>query len=236
MVDNTPIIIALDFPNKKTANVFLERINGQSCKFKVGLELFSAEGPAFIEKLVENGHQVFLDLKLHDIPNTVASACKALSNLGVWMTTLHASGGMEMMQAAQEVNSNNINQINLIAVTVLTSLAHNNLSEIGINQSPKQHVVKLAELAMKAKMDGIVCSVHEVSEIRSNLGNEPIVVTPGIRLNEKSAEDQSRIASPAQAKHEGASYIVVGRPITRASDPILAIKQIKKSWEGNNIY
>lgn len=231
MNNDSPIIVALDFPNAKKANKFINQIKDQPCKLKVGQELFIAEGPRFVENLVASGHQVFLDLKLHDIPNTVASACKSLSCLGVWMTTLHASGGLEMMRVAQEVNSTNEHAIKLVAVTVLTSLAQEHLSEIGFTQSADLHVLQLTKLAMDAKMDGVVCSVHEAGDIRDRWGNQPIIVTPGIRLNDKDIGDQSRVATPGQAKKSGSSYIVLGRPITQSNDPVSAIKKIRESWD-----
>ena len=226
----SPIIVALDYPNAKQANTFLQSIQGCSCKLKVGLELFIAEGPAFVERLTASGHQVFLDLKLHDIPNTVASACKSASQLGVWMMTLHALGGANMLQAARGAISTTSHGTNLVAVTVLTSMDQQQLEGVGIKQSPSEEVLALAETAMEAKMDGLVCSVHEVAAIRQKWGQQPMIVTPGIRLQNDQSHDQSRVASPQQAHTLGSNYIVVGRPITKADDPIIAMNQYLESW------
>ncbi|MEJ2115471.1 MAG: orotidine-5'-phosphate decarboxylase [Gammaproteobacteria bacterium] len=234
MTEENPIIIALDYPNAKQAENFLLRIQDQPCKLKVGLELFIAEGPKFVEKLSAGGHQVFLDLKLHDIPNTVASACKSVSSLGVWMMTLHALGGVNMLQAAFEAMSSTSQQTKLLAVTVLTSMDQAQLNEVGFQSTPNECVTTLAEVAIAAKMDGLVCSVHELSAIREKWGAKPMLVTPGIRMKNDQINDQSRIASPQQARQFGANFIVVGRPITQASDPIVAINEYLKNWSSSN--
>ncbi len=233
MTEDSPIIIALDFPNAKATHAFLGSIKGQMCKLKVGLELFIAEGPAFVEQLVNDGHQVFLDLKLHDIPNTVASACKSASGLGVWMMTLHASGGNYMLQAAYDAICMQGHKTKLVAVTMLTSMDQQQLGLMGVQLSSQEYVLQLANTALQSKMDGVVCSVHEASAIRNEWGRQPIVVTPGIRLSDDSNNDQSRIANPQQARHSGANYIVVGRPITQAKDPILAINQYRTNWNSS---
>ncbi len=232
--EENPIIVALDYPNAKQTESFLQNIQGYPCKLKVGLELFIAEGPSFVEKLVKNGHQVFLDLKLHDIPNTVASACKSASSLGVWMMTLHALGGANMLQAARESISSASQKINLVAVTVLTSMDQQQLNGVGIKRSPSESVLTLAETAMAVNMDGLVCSVHEVAEIRKKWGVQPMIVTPGIRLQSDQLHDQSRVATPQQAHDVGASYIVVGRPITRAVDPIATMNQYLENWSSSD--
>jgi orotidine-5'-phosphate decarboxylase len=234
MSEQNPIIIALDYPNAKQARNFLQSIKGCSCNLKVGLELFIAEGPKFVEQLIAEGHQVFLDLKLHDIPNTVASACKSASSLGVWMMTLHALGGADMLIAARETMPKEEQSIKLIAVTVLTSMDQQQLQTIGLQQSPADVVMTLAKTAMDANMDGLVCSVHELSNIRNTWGKQPLVVTPGIRLQNDQTNDQSRVASPSEAKSLGSDYIVVGRPITRAKDPIDALNQYLGGWNSSN--
>ena len=231
MSSESPLIIALDFPNAKTTSKFLNKIQGMSCNVKVGLELFIAEGPALVEQLLKQEHQVFLDLKLHDIPNTVASAVKSACNLGVWMMTLHAAGGNKMLQFARDVAKKNTK---LIAVTVLTSMDQSQLKSIGINVSTMQQVEHLVNLAIQGKMDGIVCSAQEVETVRNSFGNEIIVVTPGIRLVQDSVGDQKRIATPQLAKQSGSNYMVVGRPITRSEDPILAINQYLESWNSTS--
>ena len=234
MSEENPIIVALDYPNAKQADEFLQRIQDQPCKLKVGLELFIAEGPKFVEQLSAKGHQVFLDLKLHDIPNTVASACKSASSLGVWMMTLHALGGANMLQAAYEAMSVSSQATKLVAVTVLTSMDQQQLNGIGVQHTLSKSVMTLAELAMKAKMDGMVCSVHEVNAIRKQWGAQPMLITPGIRMQNDQVNDQSRIATPNKAREFGANYIVVGRPITKASDPLLAINQYLENWSSSD--
>ena len=233
MLDENPIIVALDYPNAKLADDFLQRIQGHTCKLKVGLELFIAEGPSFVEKLVAQNHQVFLDLKLHDIPNTVASACRSASSLGVWMMTLHALGGEAMLNAAHEAMSSSSASTKLVAVTVLTSMDEHQLKGIGLQHSPKDAVMQLTEVAMSAKMDGMVCSVHEVAEIRKKWGEQPTIVTPGIRLQNDQSHDQHRIASPKYANELGSNYIVVGRPITQAADPVEAMNQYLEDWNSS---
>ncbi|MEM7401009.1 MAG: orotidine-5'-phosphate decarboxylase [Pseudomonadota bacterium] len=234
MSEMNPIIVALDYPNAKQANNFLQRIHGQSCKLKVGLQLFIAEGPKFIEQLSAAGHQVFLDLKLHDIPNTVASACNSASSLGVWMMTLHALGGQNMLQAAREVMPKSEQATKLVAVTILTSMDERQLSSVGINSSSNEAVMTLAEIAMQSDMDGMVCSVQEVEAIRGQWGIGPMLVTPGIRMQNEASHDQSRIASPQIAREMGSNYIVVGRPITQADDPSKVINQYIADWNSSD--
>ena len=234
MTDDSPIIIALDFPNAKLTNAFLDRIQGQTCKLKIGLELFISEGPRFVDKLISNGYQVFLDLKLHDIPNTVASACKSASNLGVWMLTLHASGGSKMLQVARDAMSAENHKTKLVAVTMLTSLDQQQLHAMGVHQSTEEFVLQLVSIAQQANMDGIVCSAHEAEAVRSKWGSVPTIVTPGIRLPDDHNNDQSRVADPQYARQSGSSYIVVGRPITLAQDPVLIINQYLTNWNSSS--
>ena len=232
MDNDSPIIIALDFANAKLANNFLDQIQGHACKLKVGLELFIAEGPGFVESLNARGHQVFLDLKLHDIPNTVASACKSAANLGVWLMTLHASGGSEMLVAAHEAMAKTSYQTKLVAVTVLTSMDQQQLRNIGIQHSAAQQVANLADVAKQSGMDGVVCSVHESQAVRERW-QQAMIVTPGIRMKNSKSDDQSRIATPEQARQAGSNYIVVGRPITQATDPVLALDEYFVNWKAN---
>ena len=233
MLQDSPLIIALDFPNAKLANSFLDRIKGHTCKLKIGLELFISEGPKFVEKLVNDDHQIFLDLKLHDIPNTVASACKSASNLGTWMMTVHASGGSKMLQAAQEAISKENHKTKLIAVTMLTSLDQQQLHTIGVKHSSDDYVLQLVNIALQAEMDGVVCSVYEAKAVRNKWGQEPTIVTPGIRMSDDNPDDQSRVADPYQARQMGADFIVVGRPITQAKDPIFTIDQYLANWSSS---
>ncbi len=230
MIDDSPLIIALDFPDVRHTDAFLERIQGQTYNLKVGLELFTSAGPDLIKRLVKQGHRVFLDLKLHDIPNTVAAACKAASDLGVWMITLHASGGSDMLHAARDAMASGKRATQLIAVTLLTSSDQRQLNSIGLRQAPQDYVSRLADLALQAHLHGIVCAAHEAQTVRTKWGMRPIIITPGIRLSDARADDQSRIASPRQARQCGASYMVIGRPLTRAPDPLMAMRRHLVDW------
>jgi orotidine-5'-phosphate decarboxylase len=207
----------------------VSQLNPALCKLKVGKELFTATGPQFVEKLIAKDFKVFLDLKFHDIPNTVAKACEAASNLGVWMLNVHASGGSAMMQAALEgVNKSKHSgmQPYLIAVTVLTSMNQSNLNEIGIVGSVEEQVLRLAKLTQLAGLQGVVCSALEAKLLRDHLGNDFCLVTPGIRPASVNANDQSRVVTPHDALNQGASYLVIGRPITQAEDPLKALEDI----------
>ena len=220
------LIIALDFPTAEQALAFVKPLDPQQCKLKVGFELFVAAGPDFVRTLVQQGFAVFLDLKFHDIPNTVASACKAAAQLGVWMINVHASGGAKMMQAAQQALQGFENPPKLIAVTVLTSMDKAQLSGTGVNADPDQQVLHLARLAADSGLDGVVCSAQEAGLLRKALGDDFLLVTPGIRPEGSDQGDQSRVMTPAQARDAGVSYVVVGRPITQAADPLAVITQI----------
>lgn len=220
------LIIALDFPTAEQALAFVKPLDPQQCKLKVGFELFVAAGPNFVRALVQQGFAVFLDLKFHDIPNTVASACKAAAQLGVWMINVHASGGAKMMQAAQQALQGFENPPKLIAVTVLTSMDKAQLSGTGVNADPDQQVLHLARLAADSGLDGVVCSAQEAGLLRKALGDDFLLVTPGIRPEGSDQGDQSRVMTPAQARDAGVSYVVVGRPITQAADPLAVIAQI----------
>ncbi|QTR49201.1 orotidine-5'-phosphate decarboxylase [Candidatus Thiothrix anitrata] len=220
------LIIALDFPTAEQALAFVKPLNPNQCKLKVGFELFVAAGPDFVRALVQQGFAVFLDLKFHDIPNTVASACKAAAQLGVWMINVHASGGTKMLQAAQQALQGFENPPKLIAVTVLTSMDKIQLEGTGVAADPEQQVLHLAQLAAASGLDGVVCSAQEASVLRNRLGDDFLLVTPGIRPEGSDQGDQSRVMTPAQAREAGVSYIVVGRPITQAVDPLAVIAQI----------
>lgn len=222
-----PLIVALDFPNSQQALHFVEQLNPQQCRLKVGFELFISAGPKFIEKLHHKGFGVFLDLKLHDIPNTVAAACRAAARLGVWMLNVHASGGMDMLKAAKNALASVENPPKLIAVTVLTSLTDDNLLEIGIQRKLSEQVIRLARLADVAGLDGVVCSAHEAAWLRQNLGDEFLLVTPGIRLRDGEVHDQKRVMTPVEALRLGANYLVIGRAITQAADPMAVIDSIQ---------
>jgi orotidine-5'-phosphate decarboxylase len=218
------VIVALDFPDAAQALTLAARLDPAQCKLKVGKELFVRAGPALVEQLSARGFKVFLDLKFHDIPNTVAQACRAAVDLGVWMINVHASGGLKMMQAAREAVAGS--DTRLIAVTVLTSMNGDDLREIGLEVEPAVQVARLAALARQAGMDGVVCSAQEATMLRQQIGPEFLLVTPGIRPAGSEVGDQSRILTPARAIEAGADYLVVGRPITQAGDPVLALQQI----------
>lgn len=224
---SSKLIVALDFDNKSEALNLVDQLDPNSCILKVGSELFTLLGPTFVTQLIDKGFKVFLDLKFHDIPNTVAKACKTAADLGVWMMNLHASGGLAMMEAAVDALSvyKKAKPI-LIAVTVLTSFKEEHLVDVGIHSSLNSQVEGLAHLAKKAGLDGVVCSALEVQKIKANCGANFITVTPGIRLANSSIDDQSRIMTPEQAIKQGSDYLVVGRPITRALDPNQVIQDI----------
>ena len=222
------VIVALDYPRAEPARAFVDRVRPDLCRLKVGKELFVAAGPAFVEELAARGFAVFLDLKFHDIPNTVAQACKAAARMGVWMTNVHASGGPRMMQAAREALEGLSERPRLIAVTVLTSMGEEELRAIGIEASARQQVLLLASLAHDSGMDGVVCSAQEAPLLRPAFGADFLLVTPGIRPAGSEAGDQTRILTPTQAIRSGADYLVIGRPITQAADPLAALESIAR--------
>ena len=210
---NSRVIVALDYADAKCAMALVDRLDPSACKLKVGKELFTAAGPAFVASMAQRGFDIFLDLKFHDIPNTVAQACKAAAQLGAWMINVHALGGRAMMNAAREAIESAPRKPKLIAVTVLTSMAEPDLREVGIDASPLVEAMKLAELAGGCGLDGVVCSAHEAAAIRDRLGSRFLRVTPGIRLAEDSAGDQKRVMTPQIAIESGASYLVIGRSV-----------------------
>jgi orotidine-5'-phosphate decarboxylase len=219
------LAIALDYPDATQALALVDRL-GQTCQwFKVGMELYYATGNSIVQKLRDRGFNVFLDLKLHDIPNTVAGAVRSAAQAGASLLTIHASGGAAMMSAAAEAASAP-GSPRLLAVTVLTSMDANELAGIGITASPADQVLRLAKLAKKSGIDGMVCSAEEVAILRKETGPDSLLVIPGIRPAGSAIEDQKRIATPAQAIANGASVLVVGRPITRATDPEAAAHAI----------
>lgn len=223
---NPRVIVALDYADAASATALAARLDPALCRLKVGKELFTVAGPQLVEQLQRRGFEVFLDLKFHDIPNTTAQACKAAASLGVWMVNVHASGGRRMMEAAREGLENFSVRPKLIAVTVLTSMAQADLAELGITVSPAEQVLRLAALTRASGLDGVVCSAQEAALLRREHGAEFCLVTPGIRPADTSADDQSRIMTPRAALENGSSYLVIGRPITKADDPLLALRQI----------
>ncbi|MDG1733045.1 MAG: orotidine-5'-phosphate decarboxylase [Thalassotalea sp.] len=224
------VVVALDFAKQTDAFSFIDKIQPQDCKLKVGKEMFTHFGPEFVSNLVNRGFDVFLDLKFHDIPNTVAKAVSAAADLGVWMVNVHASGGSKMMsQAKLALDSYGKDAPLLIAVTVLTSMSQEDLLELGINATPEQQVMNLARLTQQSGLDGVVCSAQEAAMLKSALGQDFKLVTPGIRPVGASVDDQKRIMTPPQAIDLGVDYLVIGRPITKSDNPHQVLQDINRS-------
>ncbi len=228
LVADPKIIIALDYADAASALNLVAELDPDLCRLKVGKELFTAAGPQLVETLVGKGFGVFLDLKFHDIPNTVAKTCEIASKLGIWMLNVHASGGLAMMQAARTGVAKSGHSPLLITVTVLTSMDQAALNQIGVQGDVQDQVMRLARLSQQAGLDGVVCSAQEAAMLRSALGKEFCLVTPGIRPANVSADDQSRVVTPGEALRNGASYLVIGRPITQAANPLQALEAICK--------
>lgn len=228
---STPIIVALDYDNAPAALALTKKLDPALCRVKVGKELFTRAGPALVEQIQALGFDVFLDLKFHDIPNTVAAAVRAAADLGVWMVNVHASGGRRMMEAAREAVQQSTNKPLLIAVTVLTSMSAEDLLELGYTQTPQQRVASLAQLAADSGLDGVVCSAQESAMLRQQCGADFSLVTPGIRLAGDAAGDQRRVVTPVAAMANGSDYLVIGRSITQASDPVATLQQIHRDLQ-----
>lgn len=224
------IIVALDFPRAEQALSLTAKLDPTWCRVKVGKELFTAAGPQLVEKLMGKGFEVFLDLKFHDIPSTVANACKAAATLGVWMMNVHALGGRRMLYAAREAVP--AGSTKLIAVTLLTSMERGDLDEIGLNGDPQDVVRRLALLTHDCGLDGVVCSPREAAELRKMMGQSFCLVTPGIRPVDASLNEQKRISTPREAIQNGADYLVIGRPVTQASDPISMLRHLNDEIDG----
>ena len=226
-IKESKVIVALDYNQESDALKFVDSVDPSLCRLKVGKEMFTYFGPAFVKKLIERRFEVFLDLKFHDIPNTVASAVRAAAELGVWMVNVHASGGAKMMTAAREILEPYGSDAPLLtAVTVLTSMDQEQLSAVGIERQVREQVCLLAQLAGKCGLDGVVCSAQEAPMLRQIMGKNFLLVTPGIRPLNAAVGDQSRVVTPKQAVLNGSSYLVIGRPITRAEDPNEVLRQI----------
>jgi len=225
-MNDPKIFVALDYADANSARDLVEKLDPTLCRLKVGKELFTSAGPQFVESLVRSNFGVFLDLKFHDIPNTVAKACTAASNLGIWMLNVHASGGVEMMQAAKQAVDSSKEKPLLIAVTVLTSMNQQTLHQIGIQTDLTKHVLNLATLTHQAGLDGVVCSALEAPLLRNQFDKNFCLVTPGIRPANANQDDQSRVVTPTDALRNGSSYLVIGRPITQATDPLKALEAI----------
>lgn len=221
------IIVALDYPRAEPALALASTLRPELCRLKIGKELFTIAGPQLIDKLTQAGFDIFLDLKFHDIPHTVAAACKAAASLGVWMVNVHASGGRNMLLAAREALA--ASPTKLIAVTLLTSMNRDDLQEVGWQGEPSDVVQRLALLARDCGLDGVVCSALETARLRQLIGRDFDLVTPGIRPVNSPLDDQQRIATPRQAMQQGASYLVIGRPITQATDPLATLIQLNQA-------
>jgi orotidine-5'-phosphate decarboxylase len=221
-----PVIVALDFSDSRATLGFVKQLDPKLCSVKIGFELFVSSGPDLVRNLVTQGFDVFLDLKFHDIPNTVAAACAAASKLGVWMLNVHTSGGRTMMEAAKQAVSKIQNRPKIIGVSVLTSLDDDDLKQIGMSRTVSGQAQALASLAKAAGLDGVVCSGQEASILRETLGEDFLLVTPGIRPVGYGSNDQKRMMDPTEAVKAGAHYLVIGRPITRASHPTEVLRAI----------
>jgi orotidine-5'-phosphate decarboxylase len=230
-LDNRTVIVALDVGDEAAALALAARLDPKLCRVKVGKELFVAAGPSVVLALQERGYEVFLDLKFHDIPNTVAGACRSAARLGVWMLNVHASGGEAMMRAAREALASVQRPPLLVGVTILTSLGDADLAKIGFHGGAEENVTRLARLARASGLDGVVCSAREAPALRKATGADFTLVTPGIRLPGAGVPVQSRTVAPVEAVNLGADYLVVGRPITQAADPAAALESIRNSLE-----
>lgn len=227
------VLIALDFADEQQAKALVAQLDPAQCRLKVGKEMFTLFGPEFVRHLTGQGFDVFLDLKFHDIPNTVAKAVAAAAELGVWMVNVHASGGSRMMEAAKAALASYGDKAPLlIAVTVLTSMTADELNQTGVLRSPAEQVLALARLTQAAGLDGVVCSAQEASLLKSELGPDFKLITPGIRPAGSDAGDQRRIMTPELALKAGSDYLVIGRPITQAADPAAALSAINASLHG----
>lgn len=222
----SPIVVALDYHSASDALMMADKLDPSCCRVKVGKELFTCAGPAVVEQLQAKGFDVFLDLKFHDIPNTVASAVQVAADLGVWMVNVHASGGRRMMEASANKLSAYSKKPLLIAVTVLTSMERSDLVEVGLDVEPVAQVQRLARLTADCGLDGVVCSAQEVKMIRELVPGEFSLVTPGIRPEYSVVGDQRRVMTPREALGAGSDYLVIGRPITQADDPLVALNKV----------
>ena len=229
MKQDSPSVVALDYQSADQAIAMAQQLDPTRCRLKVGKELFTAAGPQLVDQLQKSGFEIFLDLKFHDIPNTVAKAVLVAARMGVWMVNVHASGGAEMMQTTRSaLKDKGGHQPLLIAVTVLTSMDAAGLKATGIDQSPSERVLSLAHLSQDSGFDGVVCSAQEAALLKHELGKEFKLITPGIRPHFAVAGDQKRIMTPAQAVAAGSDYLVIGRPITQADNPMEALELIEK--------
>jgi orotidine-5'-phosphate decarboxylase len=233
-VTRSPVIVALDFPDAAGAQALADRLDPAACRVKVGNELFTAAGPSLVEALQRSGFEVFLDLKFHDIPNTVAGGVRSAGALGVWMVNVHAVGGRRMLEAAAGAREQCARPPLLIGVTMLTSLDEADYAELAYRDSLGDQVSRLAGLCASTGLDGVVCSAREAKELRSQQGEDFVLVTPGIRPADSPRDDQRRVLTPAAALAAGSSYLVIGRPVTAAADPLAALTAINTSIDAGS--
>lgn len=223
------VIVALDFPKDKTAFQFVEKLDPTLCRLKVGITMYTQYGPAFVEALMKKGYSIFLDLKFHDIPYQVAGACRSAAELGVWMLTVHTLGGPAMCEAAANAISGYSERPYLVGITILTSANQDDLSIIGIEKNLDASVKDLAKVAENSGLDGVVCSPLEAHVLREQSKENFLLVTPGIRLKPETNDDQKRVMTPNEALELGSSYLVMGRSIAQAEDPISVLKSINSN-------
>lgn len=228
---NCELIIALDLETREDALAMLDRLGDSLGWVKIGLQLFTAYGPDFVREIADKGYHIFLDLKLHDIPNTVAKAVQSISTLPVELLTLHGSGGSEMLEWAAKSAQDHAPDLKLLAVTVLTSMNQEQLASLNVSTKTEDQVLHLADLSLRAQIPGLVCSPLELGPLRQKFGSDPIIVTPGIRPAGSSSDEQKRIMTPGDAAAAGSSFIVVGRPILKAEDPAEAARAIRKELQ-----
>lgn len=225
-MNGSRIIVALDFPDAEQARALSRKLDPKLCRVKVGKELFGAAGPALVRELADAGFEVFLDLKYHDIPNTVAGACRTAVAAGAWMINVHALGGRAMLEAARAAIDGAPRRVLLLAVTVLTSMSDADLHDVGMAGGVDDTVLRLAQFAQSCGLDGVVCSAREASLLRQHCGPDFVLVTPGIRPAQDAAGDQKRVVTPGAAVTAGVDYLVIGRSITQAADPLAALQRI----------
>ena len=224
-MNDSKVIVALDFASEQAAMQLVEKLDPDLCRLKVGKELFTRCGPSLVKNLVASDFDVFLDLKFHDIPSTVAKACESAAELGVWMLNVHSMGGVAMMEAAKNVLCHEDSPL-LIAVTLLTSSGEKELNALGINQTPAEFVKRLATMSKSAGLNGVVCSAQEAPMLKQHCGDDFVLVTPGIRPENVTSDDQNRIMTPKQAIDNGSDYLVIGRPVTQSDDPVRVLQEI----------
>lgn len=234
---SSPIIVALDYADRSQALAFADQVSPQDCRLKIGKEMFTRYGPELVKALQQRGFDIFLDLKFHDIPTTVAKAVGAAAELGVWMVNVHASGGERMMTAAKNaLTPFGAQAPKLIAVTLLTSMADEDLAALGIPFGAAEYAGRLAELTRRCGLDGIVCSAREAAGFKARFGADLLLVTPGIRPAGSDAGDQRRIMTPEDAQRDGADYMVIGRPITQAAQPAAALQAILRTLRHSRVH